>query len=245
MPELFTPPAYLTDIIQLPVKKQPLDISSLYVDYVEKGLSLRQVVAQKVHSRQVISEALKASGVRLRAPGQGNGHGNPSQLKLGYKKERGSVVPHLGEQQVVGAIKGFKDFPELDSVIQFWLQYWKEFGLSFPSDIDPLVIKAIIAKESSFRPKASAKGSTAYGLMQITDKTRRDIRNINDGILDLERKDLEDPVISIAMGIRWLSYKYSSIGKGVKKDLYNTIKYYYDKNKGDDYAIGKFCTLIK
>ena len=72
--------------------------------------------------------------------------------------------------------------------------------------------------------------------MQITDKTRRDIKNINDGILDLERKDLEDPVISIAMGIRWLSYKYSSIGKGFKKDLYNTIKYYYDKNKGDDYA---------
>lgn len=56
------------------------------------------------------------------------------------------------------------------------------------------------------------------------------------GYLIFERKDLEDPVISIAMGIRWLSYKYTSIGKGVKKDLYNTVKYYYDKNKGDDYA---------
>lgn len=140
------------------------------------------------------------------------------------------------EYPPVGTIKGFKEFPELDSVIQFWLQYWKEFGLSFPNDIDPLLIKAIIAKESSFRPKANASGSTAYGLMQITDKTRRDIKNINDGILDLERKDLEDPVISIAMGIRWLSYKYLSIGKGVKKDLYNTVRYYYDKNKGDEYA---------
>jgi hypothetical protein len=136
----------------------------------------------------------------------------------------------------IGAIKGFKEFPELDSVIQFWLEYWKEFGLPFPNDINPLLIKAIIAKESSFRPRASAAGSTAYGLMQITDKTRRDIKHINDGILDLERKDLEDPVISIAMGIRWLSYKYLSIGTGVKKDLYNTVKYYYDKNKGDEYA---------
>jgi len=169
-------------------------------------------------------------------------------VKAHVRKNRGKKIVLLPENILylywhgdtdypsLGAIKGFKDFPELDSVIQFWLQHWKEFGLSFPSDIDPLLIKAIIAKESSFRPKASAKGSTAYGLMQITDKTRRDIRNINDGILDLERKDLEDPVISIAMGIRWLSYKYSSIGKGVKKDLYNTIKYYYDKNKGDDYA---------
>ena len=72
--------------------------------------------------------------------------------------------------------------------------------------------------------------------MQITNKTRKDILNINDGILDLERKDLEDPVINIAMGVRWISYKYSCIGKGVKKDLYNTIKNYYDKNEGDEYA---------
>ena len=72
--------------------------------------------------------------------------------------------------------------------------------------------------------------------MQITNKTRKDVKGIHDGILDLQREDLKDPVISIAMGIRWLSYKYSSIDKGVKKDLYNTVKYYYDKNKGDEYA---------
>jgi len=72
--------------------------------------------------------------------------------------------------------------------------------------------------------------------MQITNKTRKDAKNINDGILDLERKDLEDPVINIAMGVRWMSYKFSCIGKGLKKDLYNTVKYYYDKNVGDEYA---------
>lgn len=140
------------------------------------------------------------------------------------------------EYPSLGSIKGFEEFRELDSVIQFWLQYWKEFGLPFPKNIDPLLIKAIIAKESSFRLFASATGSSAYGLMQITNKTRKDIKGIQDGILDLEREDLKDPVISIAMGIRWLSYKYSSINKGVKKDLYNTVKYYYDKNKGDEYA---------
>jgi len=169
-------------------------------------------------------------------------------VKAHVRKNRGRKIVLLpenilylywhGDQEypLLGKIKGFEEFSELDSVIQFWLSYWKEFGLVFPSDLTPLLIKAIIAKESSFRPRASARGSTAYGLMQITDKTRRDVKNINDGIIDLERKDLEDPVISIAMGIRWLSYKYSSIGKGVKRNLYNTIKYYYDKNKGDEYA---------
>jgi hypothetical protein len=169
-------------------------------------------------------------------------------VKAHVRKNRGKKIVLLPENilylywhgdreyPTLGAINGYNEFQELDSVIQFWLQYWIAFGLPFPNGIDPLLIKAIIAKESSFRPKASATGSSAYGLMQITDKTRRDIKNINDGILDLERKDLEDPVISIAMGIRWLSYKYSSIGKGVKKDLYNTVKYYYDKNKGDEYA---------
>jgi hypothetical protein len=101
-------------------------------------------------------------------------------VKAHVRKNRGKKIVLLPEKILylywhgdtdypsLGPIKGFMDFPELDSVIQFWLQYWKEFGLSFPSDIDPLVIKAIIANEFSFRPKASAKGSTAYGLMQIT-----------------------------------------------------------------------------
>jgi len=38
-------------------------------------------------------------GTKLRADGQG--HGNPSQLRFGYRKESGKVVLHKGEQQVV------------------------------------------------------------------------------------------------------------------------------------------------
>ncbi len=83
-----------------------MDLCSLQLDYVEKGLSLRQIAAQKVYCRQVISEALKESGVRLRAPGQG--HGNPSQLKFGYRKEAGKVVKHMGEQQVMRAIQDLR-----------------------------------------------------------------------------------------------------------------------------------------
>lgn len=104
--KLFTPPVYLVDIIQLPVKNTPIDVCSLQVDYLEKGLSLRQISSQKFHSKQVISEVLKASGVRLRAPCQG--YGNASQLKFGYRKEAGKVVPHMGEQQVIAAIKDLR-----------------------------------------------------------------------------------------------------------------------------------------
>ena len=45
-------------------------------------------------------------GTKLRADGQG--HGNPSQLRFGYRKESGKVVLHKGEQQVVQAIKDFR-----------------------------------------------------------------------------------------------------------------------------------------
>ncbi len=169
-------------------------------------------------------------------------------VKAHVRKNRGKKIVLLPENLLylfwhgdheyptIGAIKRFPEFPELDAVIHFWLNYWQEFGLLFPKGMDPMVIKTMIAIESSFRPKVRAAESTAYGLMQITETARRDIKNINDGILDLEKKDLEDPVINIAMGIRWISYKYTCIEKGVKKDLYNTIKYYYDKRKGDEYA---------
>lgn len=169
-------------------------------------------------------------------------------VKAHVRKNRGQKIVLLPENLLylfwhgdqdypaIGPVHGFSDYEELDAVIQFWMNYWTEFGLPFPKNLDPMIIKVMIAIESSFRPKIGAKTSSAYGLMQITNTTRKDAKNINDGILDLERKDLEDPVINIAMGVRWISYKYSCIGKGVKKDLLNTIKYYYDKHKGDEYA---------
>lgn len=94
------------DIIQVPVKNTHIDVCSLQVDYVEKGLSLRQIADQKVHSMQVISRTLRVSGVHLRAPGQG--HGNPSQLRFGYRKVVGKVMPHIGEQQVISAIQDLR-----------------------------------------------------------------------------------------------------------------------------------------
>lgn len=96
----------------------------------------------------------------------------------------------------------------------------------------------MIAIESSFKLKTDPKvrQSSAYGLMQITDTTRKDAKNLKDDVIDLERKDLEDAVISIAMGIRWISYKYSSIPKKADKNLFNTLRAYNDWQKGIPYA---------
>jgi hypothetical protein len=104
--ELFTPPAFLTDFIEFSGIRPEEDFSSLLEKYQEKGLSLRQIASKKVHSRSAISEQLKGAGVKIRAPGRA--HGNPSQLKFGYRKEIGKVVVHKGEQQIIGAIQDFR-----------------------------------------------------------------------------------------------------------------------------------------
>lgn len=60
--------------------------------------------------------------------------------------------------------------------------------------------------------------------------------SLRDYYLDLDRKDLEDPVISIAAGIRWIFFKYSSLPKGAKKDAFNTFRNYYRYRDGKEYA---------
>jgi hypothetical protein len=171
-------------------------------------------------------------------------------VKAHRRKNRGKKIVLLpenilylywhGDQDYpsLGKVKGFAEYSELDSVIQFWLQYWLEAGLPFPKDFDPFIIKVIIAIESSFQPKADPKSkiSSAYGLMQLTNQTRRDAKNLNDGVVDIERTDLEDPVVNIAVGIRWLSYKFSIIPKKEKKNLFNALRGYFHWRDGEPYA---------
>lgn len=169
-------------------------------------------------------------------------------VKAHIRKNRGKKIVLLPENILylfwhaeldyprLGKVKGHAEYPELDDVIQFWLEYWTDYGLPFPKELDPFIIKVMIAVESSFRPKVASKKSSAYGLMQITNMTRSHAKNLNDGIIDLEREDLEDPVINICMAIRWFSYKLTSIKRHLPKNLFNTIKGYYSQTEGDDYA---------
>lgn len=180
-------------------------------------------------------------------------------VKAHIRKNRGKKVVLLPENLLylywhgdreypnLGKVKGYGEFPELDSVIQFWLNFWKDEGLKFPKELDPFLIKTIIAVESRFLTTVRTKipGSSATGLMQVTDTTRRDLNgksedskyNLKDSFLDLEMTDLTDPVINIAAGIRWLSYKYTKPKTGAKKNLFNMLKGYYAWNDdGEAYA---------
>jgi len=47
----------------------------------------------------------------------------------------------------INTIKGYPPHHEVDTVIQFWLEYWRGQGIKFPKGLTPLHIKALIAKE--------------------------------------------------------------------------------------------------
>ena len=150
------------------------------------------------------------------------------------------------KSQKIGKICGFKEHEELDPMIHFWLDYWKRQGLSFPSKLTPRIIKAMIAKESSFDPHSQATNGSARGLMQIKKETRdilagkkdkngyRELKNYN---IIVSSKDLFDPNINVACGIRWISHKFKLIPKKMEKNLFNTLKNYNDwKKNGESYA---------
>jgi hypothetical protein len=75
----------------------------------------------------------------------------------------------------IGKICGFPEYKSVDDLIHFWLDYWKSKDLPFPEDLNPKLVKSLMAYESAFNPNAKSKSSTALGLMQITKKTMNDL----------------------------------------------------------------------
>ncbi len=181
-------------------------------------------------------------------------------VKTHRRKNRGLKISLLPENLLylfwageydyprLGGVNGFDEFSELDDVIQYWIEYWKSAGLPFPDDFDPFLVKVIIAVESSFNSKAKAKGSTARGLMQILAPTLRIMNGsannghveIKECPLQLKPVDLDDPVIAIAAGVRWLFHKHQQLLKHKKikdKGTWSTIKYYHSwDEQGDNYV---------
>lgn len=67
-------------------------------------------------------------------------------------RQHGSMLTFAkieGKSSPLNSIVGFSSKgSEYDAAIRFWLEYWKSAGVSFPDDLDPLMIKAMIAVES-------------------------------------------------------------------------------------------------
>lgn len=105
---------------------------------------------------------------------------------------------------------------EFDSLIRGWVCYWNTvFNAKDP--LDPNLVKALIAGESSFRPsitQSTKNGTgTARGLMQLTDDTISRINSheveLRDHFICLSLDEVMDPTANICAGVRWLFMKYA------------------------------------
>ena len=105
------------------------------------------------------------------------------------------------------------DGNQFDKFIRGWTKYWNE-TLSPEDPLDPNLVKALIATESSFNPKRTnrQKGvNRAIGLMQVTNGTRKILADekgeLKDRLVNLTENDAFDPILNIAAGVRWLYHK--------------------------------------
>jgi hypothetical protein len=107
----------------------------------------------------------------------------------------------------------FRDADTYDELIAIWVDYFSEkFGVTPPyAELDPDVIKALIASESGFR-KDPRENRKAFGITQITPETLRILLDPEGEAKDfifkgIRQKDLKDPEIAIPVGIRWMFRK--------------------------------------
>ena len=106
-----------------------------------------------------------------------------------------------------------------DDYIAVWVGYFNK-KLNLKSPLDPDVVKALIASESTFKPHSI--NAKATGLTQITTDTLKILHNLSgeskDFVFkDIQKKDLKNPNVSIALGVRWLAYKKQYADKILKR----------------------------
>lgn len=104
----------------------------------------------------------------------------------------------------------YKKSDTYDEPIGFWVNYFNE-KLSPGNSLDPDVIKALIASESSFMAH-NPKNKKATGITQITRQTWKIVQDPKGEAKDftfskVRLKDLKDPRIAIPIGVRWIYHK--------------------------------------
>lgn len=118
----------------------------------------------------------------------------------------------------------FPKADEFDSLIRGWVIYWnKIFNAKDP--LDPNLVKALIASESSFNPEAANPTNNgtgiARGLMQLTDDTLDRLNGhkaeLKDHFIHLAHNKVTDPAANICSGVRWLFMKYAGARERIAK----------------------------
>jgi len=122
---------------------------------------------------------------------------------------------------------GFEKYHnEFDGLINGWVAYWNDvFKIDPP--LHPNFVKALMATESGFNPKSIApnkikKIGFARGLMQITERTQRqlsgDEKELKDHLVILDDEEIWDPNKNICAGVRWLFRKREILKSQIKRD---------------------------
>lgn len=191
--------------------------------------------------------------------------GTKTWVDAHIRKNRGRKAMYLKEnllfiywnnKKIYGKLRKVYGFPphhELDIPIQFWLNYWKSKGVKFPAGLKPLHIKILIAIESSFRPKARPKTSSAIGLMQLLKGARsalkgtENVKNneVRNNYISVSEKQLEDPIVNIAVGVRWFAHKFYLMRNHKDQSLKTVIRNYHSKDKAGAQYAEKILKLYK
>lgn len=134
---------------------------------------------------------------------------------------------------------GFRQGNDFDRLIAGWTEYWNEV-LKPQDPLDPNLVKALIATESSFNSKAVALASNknwARGLTQITDQTLKILSDekgeVKNHLINIDQKDAYDSNLNIAAGIRWLFHKKHLLEHrtGLKTSWENAVMEYKSYTK--------------
>jgi hypothetical protein len=179
---------------------------------------------------------------------------NPSHKDELYPEEIKEISEHFSklENGPNPDSLGFKNGTTYDSLIAGWTQYWNDI-LQPDVPLDPNVVKALVASESSFIPSKitrAGKGDWARGLMQVIDQSRQILADqkgeIKDHFVNLTDVEVLDPAINICAGVRWLfqKRKLAQAHYGEEVDWDKVIYFYKAAQKNPD-VMKKYRSFFK
>jgi hypothetical protein len=126
----------------------------------------------------------------------------------------------------LGFEKDGKNGNQFDDLINGWVAYWNDVFKTDPP-LRPNFVKALMATESGFNPKSIAPNKNkkigfARGLMQVTERTQRqlagDEKELKDHLVILDDEEVWDPNKNICAGVRWLFRKREILKSQIKRD---------------------------
>lgn len=152
---------------------------------------------------------------------------NPSEKDQIYELEMDEIAEKYFDSlkgSPAAKTLGYSQGNKFDVLIRGWTKYWNDV-FSPVDQLDPDLVKALIATESSFRATNENPGNKrigkARGLIQIAEETLRILKDekgeLKDHYVTLDQKDLFSANQNICAGVRWLFRKKETASAKLKR----------------------------